>query len=362
MRSFLISQNLKNNYMQKLDIKKHEKILIVAPHPDDECIGAGGLLLKYHDRCSIIVLTNGAIGQGDNTRVAEAKIRKEEFINEMKYLGISDYRFLMIEDGTMLNRIDCLADYDFSDVDYIFVTGDKDGHSDHTGAFLAVKDAVLNMDKELRPVVFMYEVHKQLNDPTHWLDITENVDEKKKLIGFHSSQVKIHPYDEMAVLNARYRACQNRMPGRYLEVFREVTDLSCVENEDIRSLELKLQKQIQFYQILVKWVNSGITGKKVVDVLKEENINNVAIYGYAELGKLLYKELSCSGIEVKYIIDKDPAKKTRKKIKICIPENGDRNVDAVIVTAVFYFSEIKEELYHLGYKNVYSFGEIIDRM
>lgn len=348
--------------MQKLDLKENEKVLVIAPHPDDECIGAGGILLQYRDRCSVIVLTDGSIGQGDKSRTAEANIRKEEFVNEMQYLGISDYRFMGIQDGTMLNHTDCLCGYDFSGVDYVFVTGDKDGHSDHTGAFLAVKDAVKKMDKELRPTIFLYEVHKQLNEPTHWLNITETIDEKKALIGFHKSQIKIQPYDEMAVLNAGYRAYQSRMPGKYIEVFREVTDLSGTENEEVRGLELKLQKQIQFYQLLVKWKEVGIRGRNAAEILKEKGIGSIAIYGYAELGKLLHMELSESDIEIKCIIDKDPAKITQETVKKCVPEKGDRNVDAVIVTAVFYYIDIKKRLIKLGYNNIYSLDELIDWM
>ena len=33
--------------MIEFSINDTEKILIIAPHPDDECIGTGGVLLKY---------------------------------------------------------------------------------------------------------------------------------------------------------------------------------------------------------------------------------------------------------------------------------------------------------------------------
>ena len=45
-----------------LVIKETEKILIVAPHPDDESIGTGGLLSLYSNQCDVIVMTDGRYG------------------------------------------------------------------------------------------------------------------------------------------------------------------------------------------------------------------------------------------------------------------------------------------------------------
>ena len=46
----------------KLSIKENDKILVIAPHPDDECIGVGGVLSLYPELCTVILLTNGSRG------------------------------------------------------------------------------------------------------------------------------------------------------------------------------------------------------------------------------------------------------------------------------------------------------------
>lgn len=46
-----------------LSVSNQDKIVIIAPHPDDECIGTGGLLALYPTLCDVIVLTDGRQGQ-----------------------------------------------------------------------------------------------------------------------------------------------------------------------------------------------------------------------------------------------------------------------------------------------------------
>ena len=94
--------------MQILTIKSNDRILIVAPHPDDECIGAGGILALYPQMCTVLVLTDGGQGQGDVPPEKERKIRKCEFYAEMRELGIKRYQMLDYEDGTLMRHTDCM--------------------------------------------------------------------------------------------------------------------------------------------------------------------------------------------------------------------------------------------------------------
>ena len=349
--------------MKVLDIKKNESILIIAPHPDDECIGAGGVLLQYKEQCTVVVLTDGAVGQGNRAKSVEIDLRKKEFISEMEYLGISSYFLLGIPDGTLLGHSNCLSHSDVAKYDYIFVTGPLDGHPDHSGAYYAVRNELLNLERKERPRVFLYEVHRQLLGPTHFIDITGRVEEKGHLIRFHKSQVEVMPYDKMAILNAGYRGIQNRMPGKQIEVFQEIDDIDDAEGLVERENETKLQKHIQFYQLLVHWMRARINGKSCSAVLKEHGIRCVTIYGYAELGELLLRDLLGSDVVVIDVLDKSPSKETLLGDCVTIrPEKGNRMTDAVIVTAVYYYSSIKEELEDMGYTNVYSLSDIVEWM
>ena len=44
---------------------KAERVLIIAPHPDDEVIGCGGVILNYLEQGSdvtVVIVTNGEYG------------------------------------------------------------------------------------------------------------------------------------------------------------------------------------------------------------------------------------------------------------------------------------------------------------
>lgn len=50
-----------------LRIKESDRILIVAPHPDDETLGCGGILAKYGEKCDVLLITDGRLGFFQNS-------------------------------------------------------------------------------------------------------------------------------------------------------------------------------------------------------------------------------------------------------------------------------------------------------
>ena len=72
--------------IQPVQFHEHDSIAVIAPHPDDECLGAASALLMAADRTDIYVLTDGSHGNPAKTVEEEAAVRKRQFEAEMEYV------------------------------------------------------------------------------------------------------------------------------------------------------------------------------------------------------------------------------------------------------------------------------------
>lgn len=113
-----------------------------------------------------------------------------------------------------------------------------------------------------------------------------------------------------------------------------------------------------YYHLLNKWLKLKQQGKSLADYFAKNEIKTVAIYGYKELGERLYDELKDSGIEVKYIIDKNVSK-VCTEVDVYSPDEELPKVDAIIVTATYFYDEIESELYDVVKCPIISLEDIV---
>lgn len=344
--------------MQVLNIKEDDRILIIAPHPDDECIGPGGILALYPHLCKVVVLTDGRQGQGDVAPETEKEIRKREFVNEMREAGIAGYSMLDYEDGSLMQHTECLETVDLTLYTKIFVTGIHDGHPDHTAACISLRKALANQSVQ-EVEIYQYEVHSPLQQVSHMLDITNVMEKKMSFIRCHQSQLTGLAYDEMAKSLAKYRALQNRMGECYIETYA-IMNLAESIDDNIIEMQKNLQKSVLFYWALTRWMDLKIGGGNIAEVLKRLEYRRIAVYGYAELGQLLCKELMDTNIDVSYVMDKKVKDTKEMNLPIYFPQSDLPDVDAVVVTAIYYFDEVQKELLQMGYKKVVSLRELLE--
>ncbi len=61
---------------EELKISHDDLIAVIAPHPDDECLGASFALLTVPERTDVYVLSDGSHGNSKRTVEEEASFRK----------------------------------------------------------------------------------------------------------------------------------------------------------------------------------------------------------------------------------------------------------------------------------------------
>ena len=64
-----------------------------------------------------------------------------------------------------------------------------------------------------------------------------------------------------------------------------------IYEKSLIALEKNLMPYKIYYDILIKWLDDKISGKRIESILKEKIIRNIAIYGVGRFGELLYSEL-----------------------------------------------------------------------
>ena len=342
-----------------INFNDNDRIAIIAPHPDDECIGAGGIMAMYPSSCDVFVVTDGRQGNKMISPEEEMRIRRKQFENEMKLAKVNSYSWLGYEDGALMRcQENFLSDIDFSVYSKIFIPWGDDNHADHTAVYdCAVKTL---REQEVSAEVYQYEVHVPFHDVSHYVDITNVLDIKLKFILCHTDQVASIPYHNIADALSKYRACQGNQPQARWETFLSI-DLQQVKlNNDGTEREKVLQKYQAFYRLLYRWLRRKICSSEgVADILKRHGWYKIVIYGFSDLGRLFYDELCRSEIQVVSIMDsRSNLVGPDKDHPVLLPSYLD--VDVVVVTAITHYREIKCKLKILGYQNIISLQSLLE--
>lgn len=112
------------------------------------------------------------------------------------------------------------------------------------------------------------------------------------------------------------------------------------KQQEIRKMS---DKHLALYLMMNQWVKVKQQGKNVASYLEKRGYARIAIYGMGYVGETLVEELKGSSIEIAYGIDKN-AENLYCMFDICTLDDNLDEVDAVIVTPIFFFDEIEEKL------------------
>lgn len=116
-----------------------------------------------------------------------------------------------------------------------------------------------------------------------------------------------------------------------------------IQGKAIEKKDEKVDKFRSYYNMLNQWLILKQEGKTLESYFINNGYKTMAIYGMGEMGNRLYDELKGASIQVKYAIDKETAN-TYSELEVLDPEDNLPEVDVIIVSAIFAFNEIEENL------------------
>ncbi len=192
------------NAVQMLSAKR---LLVLAPHPDDEVLGCGGLIaatLAGGAEVQVLVASDG--GQG-----GDPVLREQESIAAAEVLSVGDNRlrpqFWRLPDrglrevSGLVSRLKDLITASLADC--VLLPSPFEIHPDHRALCIAGLQAICA--SESKAELLFYEVGQPLM-PNLLVDITTQLDRKRAALQCFASQLAVQDYDEQLLGLNRFRA------------------------------------------------------------------------------------------------------------------------------------------------------------
>ena len=270
-----------------------KRVLVFAPHPDDETIGCGGSLTLHvaaGDPVKVVFLTNGVKGDmsGKMEQQAYVALRRKEAACACACLGVTDLEFWSYEDralagsaGVLQRIVDLLQTHC---PELVYVPSLLEPHPDHRAACFLLCDAIHSIDKSFE--VAFYEVGQPLS-VSLLVDITGVLDRKLKAINAYQSQLEERPYGDICIALNRYRSLTLPKGVTHAEGFSLwetglIRKITCERSNrthlyDEKDLVRFFERVIQFLtgQTLVKFLNLGLEENEATLLDRESKIRDL---------------------------------------------------------------------------------------
>lgn len=191
-----------------LPLPSARRVLVLAPHPDDECIGCGGLIATLLARgvpVKVVLVTDGAGAGGLPAGAAE--VRQREFRRSLVVMGVGESALLGFPDGE-LALDDALIDAVKNEVrrfspNWLLAPSSADAHRDHRCVALAARAAA--MASATVEQLLEYETWTPVS-ASHVLDISGQLAIKLAALDEHATALAHGNYRAATEGLARYRS------------------------------------------------------------------------------------------------------------------------------------------------------------
>lgn len=215
-----------------------KRIMVFAPHPDDDILGCGGSIVMHTARgneVTTVFMTSGEAGSLFVPCGDLAVMRENEARQASDLLKVSETIFMRNPDGYLEFKQDNLVKLvtliRSKKPDTVYLPHQLDGNEDHRITYKLVLDACRRaggpwfQECPGSPwrvkTILAYEIWTPLQEVSYIEDITPYMDQKLDALRLHASQLKDIRYDDAILGLNQYRGIMSGK-GRYCECFQVV--------------------------------------------------------------------------------------------------------------------------------------------
>ena len=214
-----------------------QRVLVVAPHPDDETLGVAGTIKKFinfHNNVSVLFVSAHLPPLYDK-KSGETTIKESK--KAMNILGVNSYHYLNIP-ATKINELEIyklnqiIGNYFLKIKPSIVFLPFPDRHIDHKLVFESCMVLSRPVGKNYPKIVLTYETLSETSwnapgiepsfNPELFIDISDTIIDKRKALSCYKSQISKNFSRNIDACNslAKFRGSQNNC--KYAEAFKVV--------------------------------------------------------------------------------------------------------------------------------------------
>ena len=174
----------------QMDCVNTNKIIVIAPHPDDDILGAGGTLLKAKSlgaEVHIIYVTNGEPLNSENIKRETLEVcEKAKFIPH--FLNFEPKKIDVHDDDAIKNITDIINEINPG---VIFISFFLDNHEDHRQVNYLMYNCFNSKSFKNNIEIWSYQIYSSIL-PNVIIDVTDTINKKSELIDIWKSVSKFN--------------------------------------------------------------------------------------------------------------------------------------------------------------------------
>ena len=186
-----------------------KKILVMAPHADDEVLGCGGVLNKFKSKkiyWMLLTQIRFANKQYNKKLINQKNLEIEKIAKKIgvKKLFKLGFEATKLNNKDLPNLIDSISTIlKKIKPDTIFAPYLHDAHSDHFFTTYALNHILKSFRYDFVERCYLYETLSETNlsfvknkkfKPNVYFDISNNINSKIELLKIYKSEIKKHPF------------------------------------------------------------------------------------------------------------------------------------------------------------------------